>query len=133
MDQAIRFFKLDLREKVHGIWDDNVPVVRHAVIEATGIDKKLDHKILVDCFTVYCEIMKFNIVRKFEHCFTPHGVSLVCILEESHIAVHAWPEKGYLHVDIVTCTKEEIDWLNGLNEFKKIFKPISIRLIDLTY
>ncbi len=35
--------------------------------------------------------------------FSPHGISGVIILSESHITVHTWPERGYAAVDIFTC------------------------------
>ena len=38
---------------------------------------------------------------KFE--FTPQGVTAVCLLSESHISIHTWPEKFYAAVDIFTC------------------------------
>ncbi len=31
------------------------------------------------------------------------GVSVVAIVEESHIAIHTWPEHKYAVVDVVTC------------------------------
>ena len=37
------------------------------------------------------------------HRFEPHGVSVVVIVEESHLAIHTWPEYGYAEIDIYTC------------------------------
>ncbi len=37
------------------------------------------------------------------HEFSPHGVSGVVIIAESHISIHTWPEYGYAAVDIFTC------------------------------
>jgi len=37
------------------------------------------------------------------HHFSPHGVSGVIIIAESHIFIHTWPECGYAAVDIFTC------------------------------
>jgi len=34
------------------------------------------------------------------------GVSIIAILEESHIALHTWPESNYATIDIYTCGKE---------------------------
>lgn len=38
--------------------------------------------------------------------FEPQGITGVILLAESHIAVHTWPEIGYIAVDIFTCGKE---------------------------
>lgn len=37
------------------------------------------------------------------HRFTPHGVSGVVVLAESHFAIHTWPEHGYAALDLFTC------------------------------
>ncbi len=37
------------------------------------------------------------------HRFTPHGVSGVVVISESHLSIHTWPEIGYAAVDIYTC------------------------------
>ena len=37
------------------------------------------------------------------HEFSPHGVSGVVIIAESHMSIHTWPEFGYAAVDIFTC------------------------------
>jgi S-adenosylmethionine decarboxylase len=37
------------------------------------------------------------------HQFSPHGVSGVVIIAESHLFIHTWPELGYAAVDIFTC------------------------------
>jgi S-adenosylmethionine decarboxylase len=37
------------------------------------------------------------------HEFTPHGVTALGLLSESHISVHTWPEHGYVAADIFTC------------------------------
>ena len=37
------------------------------------------------------------------HRFSPHGISGVIIIAESHIFIHTWPECGYAAVDIFTC------------------------------
>ena len=44
-----------------------------------------------------------TIVNKCFHLFTPHGVSGVVIISESHLAIHTWPEYGYAAVDLFTC------------------------------
>lgn len=35
--------------------------------------------------------------------FQPQGVSAVLLLEESHVAIHFWPEKSKITVDIHIC------------------------------
>ncbi|MCW2633040.1 MAG: S-adenosylmethionine decarboxylase [Pseudonocardia sp.] len=35
--------------------------------------------------------------------FTPHGVTVVAVLAESHASVHTWPEHAQAFVDVFTC------------------------------
>ncbi len=44
-----------------------------------------------------------TIVSKTFHHFSPHGVSGVVVIAESHLAIHTWPEFGYAAVDLFTC------------------------------
>lgn len=36
--------------------------------------------------------------------FQPHGVTGVIIVAESHVALHTWPERGFMAVDYFTCS-----------------------------
>lgn len=49
-----------------------------------------------------------TIVGELFHHFSPHGVSGVVVIAESHLAIHTWPEYGYAAVDLFTCG-DEID------------------------
>jgi S-adenosylmethionine decarboxylase proenzyme len=44
------------------------------------------------------------------HYFSPHGVSGVVVIAESHLAIHTWPEYGYAAVDIFTCGTRVDPW-----------------------
>lgn len=37
------------------------------------------------------------------HRFAPQGVSGVVVIAESHLAIHTWPELGYVALDVFTC------------------------------
>lgn len=54
------------------------------------------------------------------HRFTPHGVSGVVVISESHLSIHTWPEIGYAAVDIYTCGAHT-DPMLALNYLSKIF------------
>lgn len=44
-----------------------------------------------------------TIVAERFHRFSPHGISGVVVIAESHLAIHTWPEHGYAAVDLFTC------------------------------
>ena len=47
--------------------------------------------------------MEATIIEHRFHAFSPHGVSGVVVIAESHLTVHTWPEHGYAAVDIFSC------------------------------
>jgi len=56
------------------------------------------------------------------HKFEPQGVTGIVLLAESHIAIHTWPEQGYVAVDIFTCGAGEMDPHAALTYLVKTFK-----------
>ena len=44
-----------------------------------------------------------TIVQSVFHRFSPHGVTGVVVVAESHLSIHTWPEYGYAAVDFFTC------------------------------
>ena len=44
-----------------------------------------------------------SVVKTIYKKFIPQGVTVLSLLEESHISIHTWPEKGEAAVDIFTC------------------------------
>jgi S-adenosylmethionine decarboxylase len=47
-----------------------------------------------------------NVIDKLLHKFEPQGETCIWLLEESHMAVHTYPEKKYFAIDIFTCGAE---------------------------
>ena len=76
-----------------------------------------DHKALTDIGSIEeilvraAKSIKANIVDVVFHTFNPHGISGVVVIEESHIAIHTWPEYGFASVDIFTCGSSINPWL----------------------
>ena len=44
-----------------------------------------------------------TVIQPFFHQFSPHGVSGIVVIAESHFSIHTWPEYGYCAVDVFTC------------------------------
>ena len=44
-----------------------------------------------------------TVLGEHHHRFDPHGVSVICILAESHLSIHTWPEIGTATIDVYTC------------------------------
>ena len=56
-----------------------------------------------------------TVINSTFHHFSPYGVSGVVVIQESHLAIHTWPEYGYAAVDLFTCGEMDawisFDWL----------------------
>ena len=55
------------------------------------------------------EVMGARVVASRFHAFSPHGVSGVVVIAESHLTVHTWPEHGYAAVDVFSCGNLDIE------------------------
>lgn len=44
-----------------------------------------------------------TIIKPFFHRFSPHGISGIIVVAESHFAIHTWPEHSAAAVDIFSC------------------------------
>ena len=62
-----------------------------------------------------------TIINSTFHHFSPYGVSGVVVIQESHLAIHAWPEYQYAAVDIFTCGTEVNPWI-AYDYLKKAFE-----------
>ncbi len=44
-----------------------------------------------------------QVIGESFHRFSPHGVTGILAIAESHISIHTWPEFGYAAADIFAC------------------------------
>lgn len=77
-------------------------------IELYGCPKELidDQDYVKDVLLQVAEQLKFTVVDTLIHHFSPIGVSGVVVIQESHIAVHTWPEHNYVALDFFTCNQQ---------------------------
>ncbi|MGC1309333.1 MAG: polyamine aminopropyltransferase [Phormidesmis sp.] len=53
-----------------------------------------------------------TIINSVFHHFSPFGVSGVIVIQESHLAIHTWPEYRYAAVDLFTCGDTVNPWVS---------------------
>lgn len=53
------------------------------------------------------------------------GYTAVAVLSESHLAIHTWPENGYVGIDIFTCG-QDVHPESGIEVLRQFFKPGSV-------
>lgn len=68
-DSTLRIYNLDLRHKVRGVWNENIPVINHAVIEARGLSALLldSPKMLKDACDRFCRDVGLSVVERRVH------------------------------------------------------------------
>lgn len=67
-----------------------------------------------------------NIVGDVFHQFEPQGVTGTVLLAESHLAIHTWPEEGFVTVDVYVCNYMQDNTHKALNLYgalKAHFNP----------
>lgn len=64
------------------------------------------------------------------HAFSPQGLTGVVLIAESHIAIHTWPEIGYVALDIFTCGKN-VKPKRALAFFERALKPERVFITEL--
>jgi len=70
-----------------------------------------------------------TVINSTFHHFSPYGVSGVVVIQESHLAIHTWPEYGYAAVDLFTCG--EMDAWISFDYLKECFGAKQYSAIEL--
>lgn len=78
---------------------------RHVLIELFDCDPVIlnDVSAIEKILTEAAKKAGATIIHTIFHHFSPHGISGIVVIQESHLSIHTWPEYGYAAVDIYTC------------------------------
>lgn len=71
-----------------------------------SVDVLNDERVLQEAMETSVEIAGATLVKSVFHQYSPHGISGVVVIQESHFAIHTWPEHQYAAVDFFTCNPE---------------------------
>lgn len=84
--------------------NDKRPFIRHITIELwSDLNNVFNPE---DFFDQLIKALKLKVVDSNKHLFENNGLTKVCILSTSHIALHTWPELGYIHIDLLSCRED---------------------------
>lgn len=104
------------------------PYIAHYIAELEGVEyERLNNsKQFKQSLLKIANQLHLTLVDKPHiHRFEPHGLSLIFILAESHLAAHTWPEMNFMNVDVQVCSaKTSLEQLGPLLEQE--FKPTKI-------
>ena len=81
----------------------NNKVGEHITLDFHGVHKDHKPEFYEKIFKKIAQAAKVEIVNISKYVFTPQGVTLLCLLKESHMSFHTFPEKGIVSFDFFTC------------------------------
>lgn len=78
---------------------------RHLLVELHGCDAAAldDGELVRDSMLEAARMVCATVIGVTEHRFSPHGVTVVVVIAESHLSIHTWPEYAYAAIDVFTC------------------------------
>jgi spermidine synthase len=109
----------------------NVALGNHILVEFMNCDPH----IMNDVATIERDMVDAarkagaTVINSTFHHFSPYGVSGVVVIQESHLAIHTWPEYGYAAVDLFTCG--EMDAWISFDYLKDCFKSKSYSALEM--
>jgi len=78
-------------------------VGEHITLDFLGVYENHPTEFYENIFKKIAEVAKVEIVNISKYVFAPQGVTLLCLLKESHMSFHTFPEKGIVSFDFFTC------------------------------
>ncbi len=90
---------------------------RHIIVEYYECNSQIlnDALLVEEKMVEAAERAGATVINSTFHHFSPYGVSGVVVIEESHLAIHTWPEYGFASVDLFTCGEQVNPW--AANEY----------------
>jgi spermidine synthase len=87
---------------------------RHILVEFNGCSPEAlnDVEVIESAMVDAARKAGATVIQSTFHHFSPFGVSGVVVIQESHLAIHTWPEYGYAAVDLFTCGETVDPWIS---------------------
>jgi S-adenosylmethionine decarboxylase len=105
---------------------------KHLIIELFQCDSTIlnDPQTLEHHLLTAVKLSGATVIQPFFHQFSPHGVTGVVVVAESHFSLHTWPEYGYCAVDIFTCG-DSVNGNQALAYLKKSLKATNASVMEI--
>jgi spermidine synthase len=86
---------------------------RHILVEFHGCAAEIldDVGRLEAAMLAAARLAGATVIQSIFHHFSPFGASGVVVIQESHLAIHTWPEYRYAAVDLFTCGDTTDPWV----------------------
>ena len=105
---------------------------RHILVEFFGCSPEIMNQVstIENGMVSAAETAGATVINSTFHHFSPYGVSGVVVIQESHLAIHTWPEFQYAAVDLFTCGDEVNPW-KSFDYLKKVFQASNYSAIEM--
>ncbi len=105
---------------------------RHILVEFTHCNPEaLNDVILIEKGMVDAATKAgATVINSTFHHFSPFGVSGVVVIQESHLAIHTWPEYRYAAVDLFTCGDDVNPWIS-FDYLKEVLQSNSYGALEM--
>lgn len=112
---------------------DNKPYFRHFVVELECSFKEANSLDWIKTkIASLINNLDIRVLKSVEHLFQPQGIATLYIISSSHMAVHTWPENNYIHIELLTCSRnKKLDDLDLV--IKEIFPGSTYKITELIY
>lgn len=87
---------------------------RHILVEFNGCSPDIlnDVSVIETAMVNAAQKAGATVIQSTFHHFSPFGVSGCVVIQESHLAIHTWPEYQYAAVDLFTCGETVDPWIS---------------------
>lgn len=104
---------------------------RHVLVDLYGCNLRIldQPEALERIMLRSCELIGATVIARHFHLFSPHGVSGVVLIAESHLAIHSWPESSYAAADLYTCG--DLDPLACIDHLAREIEARSYRVFEV--
>ncbi|NOX87970.1 MAG: polyamine aminopropyltransferase [Calditrichaeota bacterium] len=105
---------------------------QHILVEFLGCDPDVLNEVttIEQGMLEAADSANATIINSTFHYFSPYGVSGVVVIQESHLAVHTWPEYQYAAVDLFTCG-DTVDPWKAFDHLKNAFKAQNYSALEM--
>ncbi|OQY91754.1 MAG: adenosylmethionine decarboxylase [Chloroflexi bacterium UTCFX4] len=102
---------------------------RHVIAEFWNCENAQSEQGLAEAIQVAVRDARATLLDLNVRRFYPQGYSAIALLAESHLSLHAWPELGYVALDVFTCG--EADPQKIVQALEAHFKPRDTEYIKI--
>ncbi len=105
---------------------------RHLLCEYHGCNRELlnDPASIQAALVAAVKLAGATPLHAVVHAFSPHGVTGVIVIAESHFAIHTWPEHGFAAVDLFTCG-DKVDPYLAFEDLKRALEATGHSVVEI--